>query len=321
MVGACKPPSHLLATVLQRPSVPIPERKLDLGIIPPRPDRAPGGSQFWRDIVNTDESRRESAILEELRRGNLPESHRKMVRLDYKAESRSGHTHSVSLWVMPDYLAVGDDGDAMRVPMSPVTAQLVADRFGCVLPTSKLVDIIYRLAPTKLTPYPMPVGDRMVRMEEFARHSRIIDKQLDKLAVHGLVAGHKKDIVLTNRLDARPHRVAIYGWHHREAKPIQQLSTKHGDWYADYSHGVRLLSSTMLLDDQPIRVQDALTDPELASLLSDEGPLAHTRYRTEDGIGHPPPRPLPATYAAVQESPFDLPFSQGSRRTQANSAP
>ena len=42
--------------------------------------------------------------------------------------------------VMPDYLAVGSDDDFVRMPMRPQTAQQIADAFGCVLPTRKIVD-------------------------------------------------------------------------------------------------------------------------------------------------------------------------------------
>ena len=43
---------------------------------------------------------------------------------------------------MPDYLAVGSDDDFVRMPMTPQTAQQIADLFGCILPTRKMVDAI-----------------------------------------------------------------------------------------------------------------------------------------------------------------------------------
>jgi hypothetical protein len=56
-----------------------------------------------------------------------------------------------------------------------------------------------------------------------------------------LLAGHKKDLVLTRKLATRPNRVAIYGWHQLSGEPIQPVSTVHVAEYADYSHGVRLI--------------------------------------------------------------------------------
>jgi hypothetical protein len=88
-----------------------------------------------------------------------------------------------------------------------------------------------------------------------------------------LTAGHKKDLVITRQLWSTPGRVAIYGWHRSDGKPIQSLSTVHGARYADYSHGVRLVSQTLFVDGRPARLLDVLADPQLGPLLSDEGPL------------------------------------------------
>jgi len=88
-----------------------------------------------------------------------------------------------------------------------------------------------------------------------------------------LTAGHKKDLVITNRLWRFPDRVAIYGWHRGIDEPIQPLSTVHGARYADYSHGVRLVSTTICVDGKPMSLFEALEDPELAQVLSGEGPL------------------------------------------------
>ncbi len=61
-------------------------------------------------------------------------------------------------------------------------------------------------------------------------------------------AGHKKDVVITNRLTREQGRIAIYGWHQPTGIPIQPLSTVHGAGYADYSHGIRLVSDVVLID-------------------------------------------------------------------------
>ena len=88
---------------------------------------------------------------------------------------------------------------------------------------------------------------------------------------------------------------------HPDGQPIQPLSTTHGDWYADYSHGVRLVGKIMLIDGEPRKVAEVLRDPELSPLLCDEGALKRVRYRTEEGPGQmkwwpklPPPDPPPS---------------------------
>jgi hypothetical protein len=82
-----------------------------------------------------------------------------------------------------------------------------------------------------------------------------------------LTAGDKKDLVLTDRLLRAPGRVAIYGWHRASHDPIQPLSTVHGAGYADYSHGVRLVSRTVYVNGASRSIDAVLTDPELAALL------------------------------------------------------
>jgi hypothetical protein len=89
-----------------------------------------------------------------------------------------------------------------------------------------------------------------------------------------LIAGDKKDIVLTNRLRSHPDRVAIYGWHASNGRPIQPLSTVHGWRYADYSHGVRLVSTDIFVNGQPRSIFSALQDGRLARALSDEGVIS-----------------------------------------------
>ena len=92
--------------------------------------------------------------------------------------------------------------------------------------------------------------------------------------------------MLTNLLASNPGRIAIYGWHRLNGSPIQPLSTVHGACYADYSHGIRLVSETALVDGKATSVYDMLQDPVLARVLSDEGPIPHVREliaRTEGG--------------------------------------
>ena len=93
-----------------------------------------------------------------------------------------------------------------------------------------------------------------------------------------LTAGHQKDLVISNRLTQKPDRVAIYGWHQQNGKPIQGLSTVHESTYADYSHGVRLVRNRVLVDGQPTTVAAVLADPVLQPLLSDEGAFTQARY-------------------------------------------
>ena len=82
--------------------------------------------------------------------------------------------------------------------------------------------------------------------------------------------------MITNRLKEKPNKVAIYGWHQLDAKPIQPLYLGHADYYVDYSHGIRLVKETMTVDGKPRKVEDVLRDPEMSKLLSDEGSIDAT---------------------------------------------
>jgi hypothetical protein len=66
----------------------------------------------------------------------------------------------------------------------------------------------------------------------------------------GLIAGIKKDVVLSNKVleHQRPNRVAIYGWHTLDSKPIQPVYAGHVNWYVDYSHGIRLIAKRVKID-------------------------------------------------------------------------
>ena len=74
-----------------------------------------------------------------------------------------------------------------------------------------------------------------------------------------------------------PDRVA-HGWHKADGKPIQPLSTVHRDTYVDYSHGVRLVRRTVLVDGKARDIRHALHAAEVTDLLSDEGPVDWPTY-------------------------------------------
>ena len=190
-----------------------------------------------------------------------------------------GRDVTAKIEVMPDYLAIGSDTDFVRMPMTPQTAQAIADRFGCVLPTRKMVDAIDAQAEVKLAPHPMTVAREAVAT--FAEHNAIIEKQRNGKPLGLLVIGIKKDIVLTPRIFEKPQRLAIYGWRQLDGKPIQPLTIVHWNQYVDYSHGVRLVRNTLDVDGRKMKIAELLADPDRCGLVSDEGPMKPPRYPTE----------------------------------------
>jgi hypothetical protein len=168
------------------------------------------------------------------------------------------------------------------MPMTASAAQRIAILVGATLPTTLLVDEIYRQAKVKLPPSFIEGGPDETSRDDYVLHHTELERVRAKRAapLGALTAGNKKDIVLCDRLVEKDDRVAIYGWHRRVGDPIQPLSTVHSRRYADYSHGVRLVDERMSIDGVEARVQDVLRDSALAALLSDEGPLRLVSYPT-----------------------------------------
>ena len=243
--------------------------------IPERDRDSLTGSQFAQHISRMSAQQREDAIQREIEKGNVPNFLRKFVPVQLHSASATRKNVTVTVFVAPDYLAIGSDADFLRIPMNLHTALAIADRFGLVLPTKKMVDAIYLQSRYHLVPQPLPAGPQMTSTAYYQTHNRMIEMQADSLGVKlgDLVAGDKKDVVITNLLSRRMGKIAIYGWHRGPGHPIQPLSTVHGANYADYSHGIRLVSGTALIDGKPRSIYDILRDPSAASIVSDEGSI------------------------------------------------
>ncbi len=241
---------------------------------------APSGSAVVENLRALEPAAREIALAREILQGNVPQFWREFAEVTAEVHTNDGKTRTVVYCVSPDYLAVGRDDDFVRMPLTPYIAQHLADMLGCVLPTRKMVDDIYRAAEAKLIP--QPLTEARESLATFLEHHRLIQEQWKNRHPNQLVAGIKKDVIVTNELIKRPDHVAIYGWHKLDGKPIQPLTTVHVDWYVDYSHGIRLVDQWCEVDGKPMRIQEVRSDEALSELLSDEGPLEYISYR------HPP---------------------------------
>ncbi len=244
--------------------------------IPARGPRALTGSAFIASVAGLSRDDREAAIRRELFAGNVPAFLRALRTVEATAVGDDGARHTVAYEVMPDYLAIGSDADFVRMPMNPYTAQAFCDAFGFVLPTRKMVDDIWAAASVRVTP--RPLTQEREAATTFLQHHRIIEEQLAGAERGALVAGIKKDVVVTSKLLERPNRVAIYGWHYLNGQPIQPVYAGHVDWYVDYSHGVRPVRRWMLVDGVRRSFEAIVADSTRRHLLSDEGGLAALRY-------------------------------------------
>ena len=251
-------------------TVVIPIRRLN---ITDRDQLAEAGSVFMKRIEELPLAEREEEIYKAVASGNIPDFLRKMISLQGEFEDMNGIVHKVQYEVMPDYLAVGNDTDFCRVPMNPRTAQKLASLFGASLITSKLSDHIYSMAGLKLRPYNyVPVGNANELTDKFVMHNAQIEKQLSEAGGrHGqLVAGIKKDVIISSVIAEKPDKVVIYGWHKPDGNLIQPSYSGHVWWYVDYSHGIRFINNQVILDGKPALFTDILQDPVLFRLFSNE---------------------------------------------------
>ena len=245
--------------------------------LPPRAAGSATGSQFLAATTGMSRSAREEAIFQEFAKGNVPDFIRHFEPVTTSVTAADGTRHTAKFYVLPDYLAIGSNKDFVRMPMSPLTAQRVADLTGCSLPTRKMVDKVYAEATVHLKPQPQPASPQMMSNAYYQHHQEMVESQRAGQPLGALTAGHKKDVVLSNQLVTHPGKVAIYGWHQPSGKAIQPLSTVHENTYADYSHGIRLVAPTMEVDGRVMKTADVMRSPTLSGLISDEGPLKLTR--------------------------------------------
>jgi hypothetical protein len=225
---------------------------------------------------------REDEIFKAIASGNIPGFLRNAITLNGEFADSAGIKHKVIYEVMPDYLAVGNDTDYCRIPMNPHTAQQLATLFGASLLTSKLSDHIYKMADIKLIPFNyVPVDNANELVTKFEEHNAQIEKQLREAGgMKGqLIAGVKKDVILSARIAKQPTKVVIYGWHKPDGNPIQPVYSGHVDWYVDYSHGIRFINNQVLIDGKPVLLTDVLKDPVLYKIFSNEdAPMEQVVY-------------------------------------------
>lgn len=223
----------------------------------------------------------DSAIVSEIVRGNVPQAMRffqkiviRTAAVDSVAALKTPHT--IELLVLPDYLMVGTDDDYVRMPMSPVAAGAIAQALDCSLPTAYMVDRINDVAQGRLDIFAFrPRGNRNSDPIVYQDHNHVLVRMFEMRGYRlgQFISGLKKDIIQTcwRKLSPLyPHEVVIYGWHHPDGHPQQPMFLRHADYYADYSHGVRLVSNHVVVDGEKVDLRQLLRHPTLFKLLSDE---------------------------------------------------
>ena len=238
------------------------------------------GFAFYNSVAAFNWRQRDSLAVREILSGNLPTFLTKLQPVTISGiDSATGKKLTAVFYVTPDYISVGTDEDWARIPLTPMAAQRIADSFNCFLPTRKMVDAIYHAAVIKLEP--MPLFTFRDSSPTFYHHHLMIEGQ--RKSKTGLIAGIKKDVVISSKIttDLKQDRVAIYGWHKTDGRPIQPLYTGHVNWYVDYSHGIRLVYRKVMVNRKWMDYTEVLRHPIYSRLICDETLCDYYGYSSE----------------------------------------
>ncbi len=262
--------------------------------LPSRANDALSGSEIKSQIENLSIEDREAEIFRQITAGNVPDFLRNLVPISF-SKTIADSVYNVTYYVLPDYLALGSDSDYFLMPMTPILAQRLSDSLDYTLPTKQMVDQIWSNASVKLSPSPITASPQMTTIPVMWDHNVTVKAQrAEKLGnepLGALVAGHKKDVIISNRIYGNSsNRVVIYGWHYQNGTPIQPVYAGHGESYADYSHGIRLVRDSVLINDQTFRITQILGNSVTASLFSDEGIIQRPYYPLEENPELEPPK-------------------------------
>lgn len=203
--------------------------------------------------------------------------------------------HAARFWVSGDAMKV----DGVRVNVTAMLQQQIADIIGAMLPTPRIVDLIYMEADIVLQPMPMPITSSTVAMVD---QSRKIDAAVVKVvgsidAAKGrIVSTVGKTWVVANGLLTHPGMAENYGWHFRGAtfggkawevnaslakdpvtgqylRLIQGEGWFHSSSHTDYSQNALFVLTKAELDGATVDINSILSDPSLAPLANHNGVL------------------------------------------------
>jgi hypothetical protein len=231
--------------------------------------------EFMRGLPEKPCGDREEAILAAVREGRTAPITWVEVQSEHGARK-------ATLFVSADALRIGDGESSVRVNASARTMQRIADLLGCVLPTTKICDLIWEQAAVRLSPCIQKPDAAMGYTSRMLQHHCGVEEA--RAGREGLIENVGKHWVITNRLANARNLAANYGWFDPRAphasgalKLWQPLGLAHNLDHVDYSQVVRLVQRRCLVDGEERDLTEVMVDPELAPLVSHEGPLRLTR--------------------------------------------
>jgi hypothetical protein len=257
------------------------------------------GTEFLQTLPATARPERERAILDAVRAGNF-------APVTWWAVRSAFNGHALVMFVSSDALRIGTAEDSVRVNVTARTAQHIADTLSCVLPTTRICDLIWEQAVVRVSPCIGRADSEMSATSRMRAHHACVESKVGGQS--GLLETVGKNWVLTNKLVSHPGRAANYGWFDAKApyasrripaggrgphRLWQPLGLAHGLEHVDYSQTMRLVNRSCVVDAEVRDLVKVMRDSQLAPLVSDEGVLRIGRIP-----GVKPAAPLVASSAA-----------------------
>ena len=168
----------------------------------------------------------------------------------------------------------------VRFNVTAEGAQRIADQLHAILPTPRILQLIWEQADVRLFPCTLPADQEMASTVRMIEHSRCVDERI--AGRKGLIVNVGKHWVLTNHITEKRNLAANYGWFMKGQRPIQTLGTRHDTAHTDYSQVLRLVKPTISVDGREVDIRRIGRSPELWGLVSDEGPLLTWRATRSD---------------------------------------
>lgn len=203
--------------------------------------------------------------------------------------------------VFSDALKVG----GVRINVSADLQQQIADLLGAMLLTPRLADLVWQNRVVDLDPKPMPITSSTAAMIEQSNKIENAIPDSDKGQPVNTVGKHWTLVksIFSDSAKAK-RKAANYGWHFEGSnfqgikgeatvslpgvRVIQGVGTVHDISHTDYSQICQLALRSCIVDGEERDLADIYTDPELAVLVSHEGPLPGWR---QPGVGESAPLP------------------------------
>lgn len=229
-------------------------------------------------------------VLAEVRAGNFVAGWARL------AIVRTSATVEIDVTSVP--LALRSDEGLIYPMMSATLQQLVADEIGALLPTTLVCDEMWRQTKSRVQPMTRDWWKDGSMGEPFrlVEQSDAIAEKLSELPP-GLVAFPWKTWVLGKPLELGQMREGMdealnHGMYVSQGGSltlggehvIQDEGGMHGRLEIDYSQVGVFMRNRCLVNGQEMPTADVLTSPELAFLLSDEGPLKVLRQPGSYGV-------------------------------------